>query len=111
MCLGWKSLYPFLSSQQLFSIIIIYLPSNSTNRNSQITSNPSFLELNQNQIYFYKSGPESGLQHGLQKAFDCFVLPVSPAAALHTDLSSNVSLSGRSKATALRSVNPYSPVV
>lgn len=101
MCLGWKSLYLFLSSQPLFSIIIIYLTSNSTNGNSQIPSNPSFLELNQNQIYFYKSGPESGLQHGLQNAFDCFVFLVSPAAALHTDLSSNVSLGGRSKATAL----------
>lgn len=52
MCLGCKSLYTFLSSQQLSSIIIIYLTSNSTNGNSQITLNPSFLELNQ--IYFYK---------------------------------------------------------
>lgn len=99
MCLGCKSLDPFLSSQQLFSIIISYLPSNSTNGNSQITLDPSFLE--QNQIYFYKSGPESGLQHSLQNAFDCFVFLVSPAAALHTDLSSNVSLGGRSKATVL----------
>lgn len=99
MCLGRKSLDPFLNSQQLFSIIIIYLTSNSTNGNSLITLDSSFLELNQ--IYFYKSGPESGLQHCLQNAFDCFVLLVSPAAALHTDLSSNVSLGGRSKATVL----------